>query len=448
MNDPFLNKVYDTIEQFDMFTKGERLLVCLSGGADSVSLLLCLKMLGYDICACHVNHQLRGDESERDQKFCEELCEKQGIELTVKRIDVKTYCNEHSVSTEEGARELRYEIFQQLGADKICTAHSLSDCIETTVFNLARGTGLKGLCSIPPKRDNIVRPLINCTREEILAFLERSSQDYVTDSTNLTDEYTRNRIRHNVIPQLERINSSLMKSYANTLSYLRKDMLYLEKCALQAYDNCISDGIINVSAFYQLDDCISDRVLMMWLLNNDISVSSEKMPLINDLIRNGGKMNIAGDKFLISKNGRASIEQARLLDTADIAPVKIYGDGEYTYGGRKIVFKTVNMESIDCEYDNVHNLFANCCMDCDKIKPGLVLHKYNEGDRIHLVNRDTDYSIRKLLKNNLPLEKRAGAVVIYDDDGAVFVEGSGVCERVKITKDTKKVLTFAIDYII
>ena len=101
MNDPFLTKVYDTIEQFDMFSKSERLLVCLSGGADSVSLLLCLKKLGYDISACHVNHQLRGDESERDQKFCEELCNKLGVELTVQRIDVKGYCKEKSVSTEQ-----------------------------------------------------------------------------------------------------------------------------------------------------------------------------------------------------------------------------------------------------------------------------------------------------------------------------------------------------------
>ena len=210
--DNMLNKVLDTIKEFDMFKKSERLLVCLSGGADSVSLLLCLNELGYDVCACHVNHQLRGRESERDQQFCEELCKKLNIELSVHRIDVTAFCKENAVSIEEGARELRYRIFDSIKADKICTAHTLSDCIETTVFNLARGTGLKGLCSIPPKRDRIVRPLINCTREEIIDYLKAKGQDFVTDSTNLTDEYTRNKVRHNIIPQLLRINPSLMKS--------------------------------------------------------------------------------------------------------------------------------------------------------------------------------------------------------------------------------------------
>ena len=448
MNDPFLTKVYDTIEQFDMFSKSERLLVCLSGGADSVSLLLCLKKLGYDISACHVNHQLRGDESERDQKFCEELCNILGVELTVQRIDVKGYCKEKSVSTEEGARELRYQIFNQINADKICTAHSLSDCIETTVFNLARGTGLKGLCSIPPKRDNIVRPLINCTRQEILEFLNRIGQDFVTDSTNLSDEYTRNHIRHNVIPQFEQINPSLMKSYANTLSYLRKDMLFLEKSALKAYEECVADEKIRIAPFVRLDDCIRDRVLMMWLQEYDISVSNEKLPLLYDIIKNGGKHNIAGDRYFICKNGLAYIEIMNDTKNAVASPVFVNGDGEYIYSSRKIDFKTVKMVDIGCEIANVHKMFANCCLDYDKIRGGLVLHKYREGDRIHLVTRDTDYSIRKLMKNNMPLEKRAGAVVIYDDDGAVFVEGSGVSERVKITEMTNKLLTFTIDDII
>ena len=146
----FLVKVASTIEKFNMANKSERLLVCLSGGADSVTLLLCLYELGYDVCACHVNHHLRGEESDRDQHFCEKLCEKLGVELKVFHADVVGYCKEHSVSTEEGARKLRYDFFDSIGADKICTAHSLSDCLETAIFNLARGTGLKGICGIPP----------------------------------------------------------------------------------------------------------------------------------------------------------------------------------------------------------------------------------------------------------------------------------------------------------
>ena len=144
-----LKKAEATIRKYNMANKSERLLVGLSGGADSAALLLCLKKLGYDICACHINHCLRGAESDRDENFCVQLCKANDIYIEVRRIDVTGYCRENSLSTEEGARILRYKAFSEIKADKICTAHNLNDCLETTVFNLARGSGLKGICSIP-----------------------------------------------------------------------------------------------------------------------------------------------------------------------------------------------------------------------------------------------------------------------------------------------------------
>ena len=184
-------KVERTIRKFHMAVKGERLLVGLSGGADSAALLLCLNELGYDVSACHVNHCIRGEEADRDQHFCERLCEGLGIGITVRRVDVPAYCRANPVSEEEGARLLRYNALQEISADKICTAHNLDDCLETTLFNLARGSGLKGIASIPPVRGNIIRPLIECSREEIEAYLAERGQNFVTDSTNLLDEYSR-----------------------------------------------------------------------------------------------------------------------------------------------------------------------------------------------------------------------------------------------------------------
>ena len=448
MNDLMLQKVENTVKQFDMFSKSERLLVCLSGGADSVSLLLCLKMLGYDVCACHVDHHLRGQESERDRIFCEKLCEKLGVELSVHHADVKGWCEKHSVSIEEGARQLRYEFFASEKADKICTAHTLSDCIETTLFNLARGTGLKGLCSIPPKRDNIVRPLINCTREEIIAFLEAQGQTFVTDSTNLTDEYTRNRIRHNIVPQLERINPSLMNSFADTLDILRQDMLFLEKTAQQAYGQCCEDNKIDTEKLAQTDKCIRDRVLINWLSDNGITAAHDNIRRVRDIAAENGKLNIAGDTYVICKDQKLFIEKISNEIPDEIPPISVQPGGEYTYFGRKIVFSIIKMEDTDCKFSNVHKKFANCCMDYDKIKGGLVLRRYSEGERIQLVGRDQPYSIRKLLKNNFPLEKRRSAVLLYDDDGAVFAEKSGVSERVKVTCDTTRLLVFQINDLI
>lgn len=447
MIESFLEKVSATVKKFDMFSKGERLLVCLSGGADSVSLLLCLHRLGYKLCACHVNHQLRGEESERDQRFCEQLCERLGVPISTFRIDVTSYCKQHSLSVEEGARELRYEIFAGINCDRICTAHTLSDCIETTVFNLARGTGLKGLCSIPPKRDNIVRPLIECTRQEILGFLGELGQDYVTDSTNLEDEYTRNRIRHNVIPQLESINPSLLKSFSMTLEHLRQDESFLEKTALSEYELCLCDDSLMLDSFNKLDDCIKDRVFMLWLKDNGIEVTHERLGLVRRTVSDGGKLNVACDRFLVVKDDKACIV-GKAEKTPDIQPITVGEDGEYTYGCKTVTFKTLMTADIDTNIANVHNLFANCCLDCDKIKGGLVIHKRNEGDTIRLVNRGFTSSVRKLVNKAFKLEQRDNAVIIYDNEGVVFVEGYGADERVKITPDTRRILSFEIKNII
>ena len=177
-----LLKVKETIEKFNMLKNGEQVTTALSGGADSVALALALKMLGYEVKAVHVNHHLRGEESDRDMKFCEDFCEKNNIPLDVCHVDVLEYAQKTGLSTETAARELRYQFFEKING-KVATAHNLNDCVETTLFNLSRGTGLKGTCGIPPVRDNFIRPLADVTRVEIEIFLKEQDQPYVTDST-------------------------------------------------------------------------------------------------------------------------------------------------------------------------------------------------------------------------------------------------------------------------
>ena len=448
MIEHFEDKVKQTIDKYMLFNKSERLLVCLSGGADSVSLLLCLKRLGYDICACHINHQLRGEESERDQHFCEELCKKHGVEIFTYRIDVHKYCSEHSLSIEEGAREQRYSIFAGIPADKICTAHTLSDCLETTVFNLARGTGLKGLCSIPPKRDNIVRPLIRCTRNEVEEYLSQLGQEYVTDSTNLEDEYTRNRIRHNVVPVLEGINKALFQSYAQSIDILEQDQRFLDNCADKAFDDCFTDNCGNADKLKALDPAIRDRAIMKWLKQNSLAASSNNINSIGQIILNNGKFNISKELFVVCDHGIMRLLNIDEFANSNYEQINVSGSGEYIFGNKRIAFNILDFDEINCEIENVHKMFANCCLDYDKIINGLVIHKRKEGDKIRLVGRDFCSSVRKLINKAFVLEKRSDAVVIYDGDEVVFVEGYGVCDRVKITPDTKCLLSFTIEDII
>ena len=212
-----LCQILDTAKKYSMTETGDEVIAALSGGADSVCLLLALnelkETLGIKLSAIHVNHCLRGNESDRDEQFCRDLCGRLRIPLICGRFNVKEEAENRKISTELAARDIRYRFFQENSSGKkIATAHTANDNAETVIFNLARGTGTKGIAGIPPVRGNIIRPLINVTRSQIENYLKEKNQEYVTDSTNLTDDYTRNIIRHIVIPVIEQINSSLFRT--------------------------------------------------------------------------------------------------------------------------------------------------------------------------------------------------------------------------------------------
>lgn len=430
-------KVLDTINKYDMAEKSERLLVGLSGGADSVALLLCLNKLGYDISAVHINHCLRGEESDRDERFCVELCKKIGIDIQVRRIDVTGYCKANSLSTEEGARVLRYQAFSEIGADKICTAHNLNDCLETAVFNLARGSGLKGLASIPPVRDNIIRPLIKCSRDEIEAYLADLGQDFVTDSTNLEDEYNRNKIRHNILPVMKLINPSLMNTYAQTYDYIRQDSDLLDELSEQAYQDSKLDTGYSVKKLSELKFPVRRRALMHIFKAEGLPFSNDIIMLADKLLATGEKVNVKGDCFAAVRSGVLYFYNAASSENYE-AETKV-ADGELSWQGRALRFEVLE---IDGGFENVHKKFANSCLDYDKINGSPILRKRRAGDKIRLVNRDFSSDIRILMKKALPSHLRDKAVIIYDDEGAVLVEGFGAAERVRIDSSTKKVLVF------
>lgn len=188
-------------------------LVALSGGADSVALLRVLLALGYRVEAMHCNFHLRGDESERDEQFCVGLCAALGVGLHRAHFDTTAYAALHGVSIEMAARELRYRYFDQLrrdlGAEAVCVAHHRDDQLETVLLNLVRGTGLAGLQGMHPRNGHVVRPLLGVARAEVEAYLRGLGQAYVTDSTNLTPDVQRNRLRLGVIPQLEALNPAV-----------------------------------------------------------------------------------------------------------------------------------------------------------------------------------------------------------------------------------------------
>ena len=219
-----LNKVCDFIAKHQLLSHDGLHVVALSGGADSVALLHILCDLGYHIEAAHCNFHLRGEESDRDEKFVKDLCKTLDIPLHLIHFDTAEYASLHQVSIEMAARELRYRYFRQLrddiGAETVCVAHHRDDAVETLLMNLLRGSGIHGLTGIRPCNGHVVRPLLGVSRQEIEEYLHSIGQDYVTDSTNLQADVLRNKIRLQLLPFLEKIYPGASDNIARSAYYL------------------------------------------------------------------------------------------------------------------------------------------------------------------------------------------------------------------------------------
>jgi len=229
------DKVLRRCRESALFSPGDAVVCALSGGADSAAMLRCLLSLrgelGISVSAAHFNHCLRGAESDRDEAFCRSLCGSLGVPLAVGRGDAAARARERGESVEQAARELRYEFLLALPADRIATAHTADDNLETILMNLTRGTGLRGLAGIPPVRGRIVRPLLDVSRAEILSYLAETGVPHVEDSTNAGDDCLRNRLRHGVVPLLRAENPSLAADAAALAGRLRADEEFLEETA-------------------------------------------------------------------------------------------------------------------------------------------------------------------------------------------------------------------------
>lgn len=433
-----LDKVKETIKEYNMINEGETVLCCLSGGADSVTLVLCLRELGFDIRACHVNHNLRGAESDRDERFCRELCERLHIPLDVLSADVTGYCREHGCSVEEGARRIRYEFFETLGADKIATAHTLSDSLETALFNLARGTGAKGLCGIPPVRGSIIRPLIACTRDEIEAFLVSRGQDYVTDSTNLSDDYSRNSIRHSVVPVLKGLNPAAEQSFYRLSRSLAEDNALIEAQANELLRAAKKKDGYDKTILAAAHDAILKRGLIALLKKASLPYDEARLTELCRIVREGGRLCLSGDVYAVSSGGLFRITE---LSASEELFCTVRGSGSFELGGQIVTVEIIKKSQLD---NKVHDLFTYIALDYDKIKGELLVRTRRAGDSIRLAGRGCTKSLKKLFNEEIPLEKRGSVLLLCDSEGVLAVPGFGAAERAACSEETENVLIFSI----
>ena len=301
------NRVIEAIERFKMLRGGETVTVGLSGGADSCALLCVLNELcerfGITLKACHINHNLRGTESDRDQHFAEELCVRLGITIKVYSVDVKGALRKHE-SIEEAARRLRYKCFDDITASGsiIATAHTASDNAETVLMNLIRGTGTKGLVGIPPVRGSFIRPLICCTREDTERYCEEQGIAYVTDSTNLIDDCTRNKVRHSVIPLLKEFNPSFVAAVSRMTEAVGEDEAFLAEYSAKCAEECrvtrAGHSGYDSRRLAELPDAVVFRIIASELKRCGVEPTRLRVTQCRGIIEKGmGKVNLCKNRF-------------------------------------------------------------------------------------------------------------------------------------------------------
>ena len=402
-----LQKVYDYITKCNMQLDGKNVVCGFSGGADSTALLSVLyqlkELVDITITAVHVNHMYRGAEADRDEEFCRQFCKQKNIDFYCYKKDVVTCSKQQGKSVEEYSREYRYYCFNKHLTDNsvIATAHNCDDNLETVLFNMVRGSGIKGICGIPPVRGNIVRPLLCVTRDEIEEYLKEINQDYVTDSTNLSQEYTRNKIRHSVIPKLREINSKASQHVLELSA--DADM------AVQELSD--TDGEMGIRL----------KILKAVQKNIDRKTVDEAVKLYKD---GGGKINISGNRFLkIGPSGELEV-------SSKVAIVKDDKEYDFDFCGTRIFDTFVKGKCMD--YDEYLNYCKNNKnglkngINYGKIEGKPYIRTRRSGDEITLPYRNVTKSLKKLFcELKIPIEKREKILVLCDANKILWVEGIG-----------------------
>ena len=438
------NLIKHTNDEYGMIDRGDTVIVALSGGADSVCLLHNLNSikdeLSLKLMACHVNHHLRGEESDRDMKFCCELCRQNDIEIFVKEYDIDALSKEMRLSHEECGRKLRYEYFNSLVEKyncKIATAHNADDNLETVVYNMTRGASLRGLSGIPRVRGSIIRPLINSTRAEIENYCKAYGLVYVTDSTNLTDEYTRNKIRHNVVPVLREINPSVEKTVLNMNSTLTEIAEYLEKSGqLLLKIAKTGEGYLTNKLKDANPVILKEAVAILFKENGFSSYSRKHIEETISIIYYGGKLNLKKNLSAVNKQGLFRITET---DETEFYSREVEQNKSVVYKNRVISFENVKIRGKFEKYTSTNYI------NSDIMTPTLLLRNRLSGDYINLSRRGVTKSLKKLMNEmKIPEEKRDSLLVLADGNCVHWIEGIALSEEAVVSDKAKECIKIQI----
>ena len=423
------------------------LLVALSGGADSVCLLLALKELGYPLHALHCNFELRGVESDGDEAFCRRLCRQHDIPLSVKHFRTRSYAQRHHLSIEMAARELRYQWFEEqrkeLGAQWISVAHHRDDNIETLLLNLIRGTGIHGLTGMKVKSGNVLRPLLNVAKEDIEAWLEAREQQWITDSSNLDpDAAQRNKIRLQLLPIMEEMNPRVRETLAATATRLAEaEALYDDAVAGERERVEHKDGSLLVSA---LKEATSSATVLHEILHPR-GYTAEQVREIHDT------MEGESGKLWESREGwRLLRDRGRLLMQKDEDNAATSPDGEYLplegfCEPRRGVRMLIRRQAIDPATFVIPRDASTVCFDLEKLTLPLTIRATRDGDRFQPFGMSGTRLVSDLLTDlKLSLFDKERQFVVCSADTIAWVVGRRAAAGFEVDASTRHVMTITL----
>lgn len=449
------NLVKQNILEKKLIVPGDNVLVGLSGGPDSVFLfhnLIKLKEhLSFNLYASHINHMYRGEDAQHDEDFVRNLCGQYGVRLFVRRKHAGEYARELKVTEEEAGRILRYGFFNgnlnEIGGGKIAVAHNLNDQAETVLQRIIRGSGIDGLSAMSFKKDNLIRPMLNVPKSEVLNYLRENNHDYCIDKTNLHDIYGRNKIRLNLIPYLEKdFNSNIQGILYRMSETMERDKRIIEKYIDFKFNDVLKEKginriILDFDKLKLLDPGESGRVVrraVEELKGNTVNIEMKHIEYAVDFINTG----TTGKKINLSEGFTIEISYDNFIVNKTVENIPnfqyniVLNDPLYIPEVRKTVTITVRDVSEFSMEDK-----DSVSLDYDLIKGNLIVRNRRPGDSMIPCGMTGSKKIKDIFMDlKIPVEERDSKLVIADDDNILWLEDFRIHNSFKVSSSTKKIL--------
>ena len=450
--DKLAEKIIQAVTQYAMIPDKGKIIVGVSGGADSMAMLhFLMHFVSKDrLLVCHVNHGIRGEEAQRDENFVREYCKGNSLSFRVCKTDVPALAKTRGLSEEECGREERYRFFSSFissSEDRIATAHTKTDLVETILFRLATGSALRGLTGISPVRGIIIRPMITLSREETQMYCDLHGVPFVVDSTNASTKYVRNYIRAEILPKFININSNYEDRIASFAESVSKDEAFLSEIAKEASLKASTSEGYDTNYCLTLKDPILMRVLRMLAEENGAHRITEKqLEHAKCVLRKGGIAEFTGGIDLIAGQGRFRFLKKENL-SGNIAFSAVFScEGPLFFPNgvfeAKIIDELLNVQKKD---QKINNLLFTKAIDYDIITHDLVVRTRRSGDYFVSCGNSVRKSLRKFLsEKKVPIEKRDQLILIANGNEVLFLEGFGPSEQAKVSDKTKKAVLISI----